>query len=139
MQQVQSQCEHCGGKGRIIKHECPVCHGKKLVNGKKTLDVYIEAGMAEGTKIEFEHAADESPDRSAGHIIFKVVQLPNNEFERKGSDLHYTQHISLLESLVGFNKQIKHLDSRMITIQSKDVTPHGHTAKIKSEGTFIYH
>lgn len=39
----------------------------------------------------------------AGHIHFKIKTLPHKHFVRAANDLHYTIHISLLESLVGFS------------------------------------
>ncbi len=59
MQQVQTPCDKCSGKGKIIKHKCNTCHGHKVVKGQRKIDVFLEAGMADGSKIEFEHMADE--------------------------------------------------------------------------------
>ena len=134
MQQVQQPCERCSGKGKIIKHKCPICKGAKVVKGKKKLDVMVEIGMPDGHKIEFEHAADEHPDHAAGHIIFTVNTLPHPRFVRKGNDLHYTETITLLESLVGFKRTITHLDGHIVPIQTKSVTQHGDVQRIAKEG-----
>jgi len=85
-------------------------------------------------KIEFEHAADEHPDHSAGHVIFSVQTLLHERFIRKGHDLHYIQKISLLESLVGFKTTVKHLDGHLVNLQSGGVTQHGDIQRIAKEG-----
>lgn len=134
VQQVQAQCDHCGGKGKIKTSTCHVCGGHKIMKGEKNLDVTVEPGMPDGEQIIFENAADEHPDHAAGHIIFKVVTLPHKLFERRGNDLHLTYHITLLESLVGFHKQITHLDDHIVPITSKTITHPGQVTKLKGEG-----
>lgn len=134
MQQVQQPCDVCHGKGKTIRHKCPKCAGKKVMKGTKQLDVMVEIGMPDGHKIEFENAADEHPDHAAGHVIFTIQTLEHPRFVRKGNDLHYTQTITLLESLVGFNHHILHLDGHHVPISSKTVTQHGDVQRIVKEG-----
>ena len=134
MQQVQQPCDVCSGKGKIIKAKCPKCKGAKVTKGTKQLDVMVEAGMPDGHRIEFEHAADEHPDHAAGHVVFTVATRPHERFVRKGNDLHYTQKISLLESLVGFSTSVVHLDGHIVPLSSKGVTQHGDVARIVKEG-----
>lgn len=97
MQQVQQPCDVCQGRGKVIKAKCPRCSGAKTVRGSKKLDVHVEAGMGDGSRIEFEHAADEHPEHAAGHVIFTVRTAPHPRFRREGDNLHYTQVISLKE------------------------------------------
>jgi len=134
VQQVQQPCDVCGGKGKIVKSKCPVCGGEKLVQGTKTIDVHVERGMADGAKIEFENAADEHPDHAAGHVIFQVKSIPHANFTRQKNDLHLTYHITLLESLVGFEREIFHLDGHVVKIKSNKVTHPGDVQRIKDEG-----
>lgn len=134
MQQVQQPCDVCAGKGKIIRAKCPKCKGVKVNKGTKKLDVMLEAGMADGYKIEFEHAADEHPDHAAGHVIFTVNTIPHKLFERKGNDLHFTQKITLLESLVGFTRSLPHLDGHLVSLSSRGVTQHGDVQRIVREG-----
>ena len=44
-------CPKCGGKGKTIRRQCHVCHGKKIVKGMEELTVYIEKGMSNGQEI----------------------------------------------------------------------------------------
>jgi len=134
MQQVQSNCDACSGTGKIVKHKCPLCSGKKVVTGEKTLDVFLERGTPDGDAITFDNAADEHPDKSAGHIIFKIVTLDHPRFVRKGNDLHYSMTISLLEALVGFKKTIEHLDGHIVDVKKKTITSQGDIMKIVDEG-----
>lgn len=134
MQQVQQQCDRCHGKGKTIKHKCPLCKGAKLTGGVKKLDILLEAGMDDGARIEFEHAGDEHPDHAAGHVIFTVRAQKHPRFERKGNDLHVVERISLRESLVGFEHSLTHLDGHVVPLTSSRVTQHGDVQRISREG-----
>ena len=138
MQQIQQQCSRCGGKGKIVTKQCHVCKGRKLSDGRRLLDIQVEQGMTDDSRIEFEHAADESPDIAAGHIIFKIVTAPHSNFTRRGKDLHFTQRLTLLEALTGFDKTVRQLDGRLVSIRSDDVTPHGHVMRVKGEGMPVH-
>jgi len=134
VQQMQSTCDRCHGKGKIASSVCPVCKGHKVLSGSKTLDVHIEPGMNDGELITFENAGDESPDRQPGHVIFKVSAVPHAVFTRQGANLHTTLSITLVESLVGFSKSVKQLDGRSIDLTRKQVTPHGYVMVVSGEG-----
>lgn len=62
IQQMQTVCQDCGGKGETIKEEdkCDTCKGKKVVKDKKILEVHIEKGMREGQKITFSGESDQA-------------------------------------------------------------------------------
>jgi DnaJ family protein A protein 2 len=61
IQQMQTVCSDCKGKGEIIKEEdrCPECKGKKVNKEKKVMQVVIEPGMKHGQKIVFANEANE--------------------------------------------------------------------------------
>jgi DnaJ family protein A protein 2 len=52
IQQMQTVCSDCGGKGETIKEEdkCKNCKGKKVTKEKKILQVFVEKGMKHGQK-----------------------------------------------------------------------------------------
>ena len=43
--QTQQPCSRCGGKGKLVKNPCKVCHGSGKVATKKTLEVSIPMGI----------------------------------------------------------------------------------------------
>jgi DnaJ-class molecular chaperone len=62
VQQVQSVCQACRGKGEVIAEDdkCKACTGERVTKDTVTLDVYIDRGMTHGTKVTFRGQADES-------------------------------------------------------------------------------
>ena len=67
--QMRAQCNHCGGKGRIIKHKCHVCGGRKVLKKNKEFQVDIEKGMINGEQIVLEGESDQSPHHLPGDIM----------------------------------------------------------------------
>jgi len=138
VQQTQSVCDECGGKGKKVTSTCPHCGGKKVEIGEENMMVSVERGMQEGEKIVFSQEANEAPDTTPGDLIFKVVTAPHKRFVRKGDDLHYSLTISLLEALVGFSKKIKHLDGHTVDVIRTEVTRPGQVLSVEGEGMPVH-
>jgi len=134
VQQTQTVCDECGGKGKKVTSTCPHCGGKKVEIGEETMMVALERGMQDGEKIVFSQQADESPDTTPGDLVFKVVTIPHKRFVRKGDELYFSLTISLLEALAGFSKKIKHLDGHTVDVIRTDVTKPGQVISIEGEG-----
>lgn len=97
-QQMQMHCDKCGGRGRTIKHVCPVCKGHKVVESTSELNLHIDRGMPEGAEVLFEGEADESPDWAAGDVIVRVrSKRKQGGFVRKESNLYWKEPISVAE------------------------------------------
>ncbi|CAJ0851178.1 3737_t:CDS:2 [Entrophospora sp. SA101] len=124
----------CGGKGKMIKSKCPVCDGKKVRRGNEQLTLVIEKGIEDGSSIVFDKEGDEAPDIIPGDIIFNIKTLLDPVFTRKGDDLHIKETISLIDALTGFEKNITHLDGRIVNLKREAVTQPGFTQVINNEG-----
>lgn len=156
IQQMQMQCDKCGGKGKSIKHKCPVCQGTRVIRKLATVEVKVERGMAEGSRIVYENEADESPDHVAGDLIVTVVEKepsPNPEennpnhldgiyFRRKGDDLFWKEIISLREAWMGdWTRNVTHLDGHVVRLGRKqgEVVQPGQVDTIPGEGMPKWH
>ncbi len=69
-----------------------------------------------------------------GNLIFIIRQTPHQTFKREKDDLHTTLQISLKEALLGFKKDLKHLDDRDIPITREKVSQPGDIIRVKGEG-----
>ena len=153
-QQVQMHCDKCGGKGKTIKHPCPVCSGQRVMRKTVTLTADIERGMPNGGRLVFENEADESPDWVAGDLIVTVVEdepslghydehrTDGTFFRRKGKDLFWKEVISLREAWMGgWTRNLTHLDGHIVQLSRKRgevVQPHS-VERIKGEGMPVWH
>ncbi|OBZ82740.1 DnaJ subfamily A member 1 [Choanephora cucurbitarum] len=133
-QQFQQVCHACGGKGKVIRHVCPACAGKKVRRGNENYSIHIEKGMMDGQSIVLEEEADEYPEHIAGNIVFTTHAAPHPVFERKGHHLYIRQHITLIEALGGFKKTITQLDGSTIELVREGVTQYGYVQTIQGQG-----
>lgn len=154
-QQVQMQCDACAGKGKSIKHACPVCGGARVIRRPVTLTAVIERGMPKGKRLVFENEADESPDYVAGDMLVTLQEkepMLNEEdgaartdgtfFRRKDNDLWWKEVLSLREAWMGgWSRNLTHLDGHVVKLSRErgEVVQPGQVDTIKGEGMPIYH
>lgn len=153
-QQVQMQCDQCGGQGKSIKNKCKVCGGSKVVRGPISLTASIEKGMPKGHRITFESEADEHPDHVAGNLYVYVMEAEpvlhedvaqrtdGAFFRRKGDDLYWKEVLSLREAWMGdWTRNLTHLDGHVVQLSRKrgETVQPGLVESIRGEGMPIYH
>ena len=118
--QTQSACTDCGGEGQVIKEKCKDCRGEKIATETKKLDIELDKGLPDGHRYNFPLEGDMIPDVEAGDIVVEIFLEKNKHFTRKGADLIYKAHVTLLQALTGFKLVITHLDGRNILVQNKE-------------------
>ncbi|KAM3589766.1 DnaJ-related protein scj1 [Umbelopsis sp. WA50703] len=135
IQQFQQTCDVCQGKGKVIRHACSVCGGRKVKRGNEQYTINIEKGMKDGQVITLDREADEYPDDVIpGDINFVLRTRPHAQFERRGKNLYTKETITLLEALVGFEHTIQQLDGTDIKLKRKGVTQYGFVQTISGQG-----
>jgi DnaJ-class molecular chaperone len=90
--------------------------------------------MPDGHDLVFQGASEQHPDMLPGNVIVILRSQPHSRFRRDGNHLHYEQHISLRDALLGFTKHIIHLDGRRIEIKMTTITPPGYVKVLANEG-----
>lgn len=140
VQQIQTVCSDCGGKGERIaaKDRCKGCDGKKVSKDKKILEVHIDKGMEDGQRITFSGEGDIEPGlEQAGDIIVVLDEKEHQNYKRvKTDDLLLNMDLTLTEALCGFQRGIKTLDNRTLVITSLpgEVVKHASVKCILGEG-----
>lgn len=142
--QAQVSCNECGGRGKIIKRQCPHCQGAKVLDHTQRYTLEVPRGTPEAHEIVFEGEADESPDYEAGDIVIRVRSKKNQGgFRRKESGLYWKETISvdeaswsrtvslctvidrLIQALLGFERNLTHLDGHVVPLKRQSVTQPG--------------
>jgi len=134
---VQSQvtCNECGGRGKVIHRVCPHCGGSKVVDHTAHYTLEVTPGMPEGHEVVFEGEGDESPDWEAGDIILKVRSgKQKGSFRRKETSLYWHETISVEEALLGFERNLTHLDGHVVNLKREGVTQPDFVQVVKGEG-----
>jgi DnaJ homolog subfamily A member 2 len=144
MTQQQSPCQKCNGSGEFIpkSERCERCDGNKVVKTDTLLEINVEKGMKDGTKITFEGKSDEYPNTIPGDVIIVLRQKNPSScgFKRTpdGNNLIYKKTITLQEALCGYEFILKHLDGRKLHIHSQtDIITPNCKRKISGEGMAI--
>lgn len=155
-QQVQMHCDRCGGRGKSIKHVCPVCQGQRVVRRPTPVSVTIQRGVAKDSRIVYENEADASPDYVAGDLIVSLGEKeagsdPETDnpdhvdgayFRRRGNDLFWKEIISLREAWMGdWSRNLTHLDGHVVELRRTrgQIVQPGHVETVTGEGMPVWH
>lgn len=134
VQQVQTSDPSCVAKGKAWKTNCKACPNGMTETEEIDLTLDIKPGMADGDNIKYDQVADEAVGHVPGDVVFLLVQVEHPHFRREGDDLHMSMTISLLESLVGFNRAFQHLDGHEVPVKKDNITYCSEVIRIKGEG-----
>jgi len=140
IQQLQQPCGTCKQRGEVIpeKDRCKSCNGNKLNSESKVLEIQIEKGTHNGEKIVVYGEGEQEPGVPAGDVIIQVREKVEKDsaWERQGDNLIYSHKITLAEALTGFQFHIKHLDNRVLVVNSEPdaVVKPGDIKVIDNEG-----
>ena len=118
---------------------CEDCPAVKLVRASETLQVEVEPGMREGHEIMFFEQGEPMLDGEPGDLKFRLRTAASTNaagvpFERRGDDLHLGATITLTEALVGFEREVLHLDGKAVPLRATGVTRPGDVARLPGQG-----
>jgi DnaJ family protein A protein 2 len=119
------------------KDRCKKCKGKRVTSEKKQLEIYVPRGAQQGERIVLEGEADQMPDQTPGDLVFTIVEIDHDVFQRAGNDLSAELEVTLAEALTGFSRVVlKHLDGRGIHLEhpAGKVLQPGQVLKVAGEG-----
>ncbi|KAH9454042.1 hypothetical protein Pst134EB_014138 [Puccinia striiformis f. sp. tritici] len=135
-QQMQMQCDACGGRGQTIKHKCPSCNGHRTVEEVNSLTLDIDRGSPDGHEELFEGEGDEGPGYSPGDVVLRIriKKQADGGFRRLEENLYWKEVLNLDEALLGFTRKITHLDGHDLTVSRQTVTQPGFVEVIEGEG-----
>lgn len=135
-QQMQIQCDQCGGRGKTISHKCPHCNGHRTVEEVNNLTLDIDRGSPDGHEELFEGEGNEAPGVDAGDVILRIriKKQFDGGFRRLGDNLYWKDVLTLDEALLGFSRKVTHLDGHDLKFGRTAVTQPGFVEMIEGEG-----
>ena len=152
-QQMQMQCDVCGGRGSSVKHKCKVCGGNRVIRDEESFELHVEKGMLKGVRVTYENEGDESPDWEAGdlvvHLHEKDPQLGTEQkdrtdgtfFRRKDTKLFWREVLSLREAWMGgWTRNLTHLDGHIVPLSRRkgQVVQPGTVEVVANEGMPVW-
>jgi len=94
------------------EHQVP--SKEKCLNSQEEMNVNIERGMMNGDKVVMPGLASQLPKRIPGDVIVSVNVAKHNLFQRIANDLVLVVEVSLFEALLGFERELTHLDGHTV-------------------------
>eukprot|EP00892_Ulva_mutabilis_P005332 jgi/Ulvmu1/3170/UM015_0211.1 len=116
------------------QRECEQCPNVKLVEDTVKLSFDIEPGMDTGHVITLSEEGEPHADGDSGDLNIIMVSDPHPFFHRDKDNLKIKADITLVDALVGFEKEIEHLDGHKVTLKRQGVTIPGQVQRVKGEG-----
>ena len=132
--QSQQPCTRCGGKGKIIKNPCKICHGSGRVATKKTLEVSIPMGIDDDQSFALRGMGDAGANGGpAGDVIVMVTVRPDDLFQRDGYDVWVTIPITFSQAVLGDNITVPTIDGK-VEYTLPEGTQSGTTFRLRGKG-----
>jgi len=93
---------------------------------KKTLELDVQPGWKDGTKVTFHSEGDVRPGVEPGDLIFVIREKPHSFFKREKANLIYTATITLGQALRGVKLTVPLLsgEPKEVVIKDRAIDPH---------------
>ncbi|KAG0499580.1 hypothetical protein HPP92_004271 [Vanilla planifolia] len=109
-----STCVSCKGYGKIIKDHCTACNGFGVVEGLKSINVTIPAGVNSGDTIKVPKAGNQGKRGVfAGDLHIKLQVAKDPVFHRDEADIYVDANISFTQAILGGKAEVPTLSGKM--------------------------
>jgi DnaJ-class molecular chaperone len=114
IQQMVSTCNECNGKGEYVEpnKRCKDCDGKSYTVKEKTINITLQNGLKDGIQMQLSGKGHELKDKKSDLIL--VISIKPHKLFKLMDDynLIIEMEIDLLESFIGFSREIEYLDGK---------------------------
>ena len=134
MMQVQSECETCGGEGKIITNKCPKCGGQGVIRDEEIITITIPAGVMGGMQLTVQGKGNAAPNGGVnGDLLVLIEEEEHKDFVRQDSDLIYNLLLDMPTAVLGGQVQIPTL-SGDVKITITPGTQPGKVLRMRGKG-----
>ena len=106
--QTRAGCDVCNGEGKRVLKQCSKCHGKKLIEHEKALEIQIKPGMRDGEHLTYNGQCSDSLEfDTPGDVVLTLKRADDrgeilDNYVWTQDDLTIRKQISYSESILGF-------------------------------------
>jgi molecular chaperone DnaJ len=127
-------CTRCHGIGEVIESRCVDCRGDGRRADERTITVDVPCGVDNGTTLRITGAgAPAVRGGIPGDLYVHVRVAAHPRFERSGTDLITSEHISMAQAALGTEIDIETLDGAE-TISVPAGTQSGKVVRLRGRG-----
>lgn len=140
VQQVVQPCPLCEGRGEIFSVKCNKCSGNGVHTCTVKKAVEVPKGLGDGDFVRFLMEGDEEVGKVPGDLVLRLETSPHPTFTRhqRGgkADLDTTVMISISEALLGFRRELTHMDGKekIVLDREQRMTPFDTVLKVAGKG-----
>jgi len=132
--QTSATCQACEGMGKIPEKKCKQCAGEGRILKTSMIKVKIPAGINDQSVIRLRDKGEAGLQGGPyGDLFVHISVAPSKEFERIKDDIYTTQHIHLLQGVMGDEIDVKTIHGN-VKLKIPAGTESGQTFKIKGQG-----
>jgi molecular chaperone DnaJ len=127
-------CETCQGEGKIPSQPCEECRGRGRVRVKRSIEVEVPAGIADGQRIRMSgngHAGDAGAPPGDLYVLVSVRQ--DERFVREGEHLITALDLPAPAAALGASVEVPTLDGTA-TLEIPPGTQPGEVLTVRGEG-----
>jgi molecular chaperone DnaJ len=129
-----SPCPTCNATGQTIPSPCDQCRGIGTVNGDRTIDVDVPAGISDGQRLRLAGRGPAAPRGGIPGDLYVGVRVARHpDLERQGDELWYRLPISIVQAALGTSVVLPTLDGEH-DLEVPAGTQHGAQLRLKGLG-----
>ncbi len=132
--QTASVCQSCEGAGQIPEKRCKECNGEGRLMKAQRIKTKIPAGIHDQAVIRLSGKGEAGLQGGpTGDLFLHISVAPSKHFERIKNDIYTTEHIHVLQAIMGDEINVKtvHGDAKLIISAG---TESGNILKLKEYG-----
>jgi molecular chaperone DnaJ len=127
-------CDECHGDGRVPEQPCAECRGRGRVTARRTLEVEVPAGIADGQRIRLGgrgHAGEAGAPAGDLHVVVRV--RADERFLREGDDLITALDVAAPLAALGGTLEVPTLEGHA-SIELPEGTQPGQVLTLRGAG-----
>lgn len=133
----QVECDVCGGEGKVPEQPCERCAGRGREVGRRSLNVDVPAGIADGQRIRVSGRGHAGEAGAVAGDLYVVVQVrPDERFVRDGDDLVTVLDVAAPLAALGTEMSAPTLDGDVDVEIEPGVQP-GETITLRGRGMSV--
>lgn len=127
-------CSNCNGSGKSVKNVCNGCSGSGSKIVEESIEIDIPKGAVGGTYMVMQKMGNFIRDGVHGDLQIIIDEIQHTKFKRQELDLVCDYDISIVDAILGSEKEILTPLNRKIKFVVSKGTEHGKTLRIRGNG-----
>jgi molecular chaperone DnaJ len=105
--QTSAACNTCGGAGQSVDKKPANADAQGMLASEETVSIKIPAGVVDGMQLKVSGKGNDAPGNGiSGDLLVAIEEIPHDNLQREGDNLHYDMYISFSEAALGTSKEI---------------------------------